>query len=85
MTMQRRSFLTPSAAGAAGTGMSKDVSEVITRTPALNTAGGQPAGHINTAVGVGVSGCGGVCTATQRPATALAPTPPPARPPGNPP
>ncbi|MET9357768.1 alpha/beta hydrolase [Streptomyces sp. NPDC006617] len=31
------------------------------------------------------TGCGGVCTATPRPATTFAPTPPPARPPGNPP
>ncbi|MEU3088643.1 hypothetical protein ACWCQ0_35185 [Streptomyces massasporeus] len=159
---------------------SKDVSEVITRTLALNTAGDPLAGHINTAVGVGASGhsmggmtthglltswpdaritaaipmscvdmgnpsprsaprscsltatgterarsppparrtgncppprrsspsaaqataitsatpgpstrswtgCGGVCTATPRPATAFAPTTHPARPPGNPP
>lgn len=43
---------------------SKDVSEVITRTLALNTAGEPPAGHINTAVGVGVSGhaMGGMTT-----------------------
>jgi pimeloyl-ACP methyl ester carboxylesterase len=35
---------------------SKDVSEVITRTLALNTAGDPLAGRTNTAVGVGVSG-----------------------------
>ncbi|MET9685593.1 alpha/beta hydrolase family protein [Streptomyces coeruleorubidus] len=43
---------------------SKDVSEVITRTLALNTAGDPLAGHINTAVGVGASGhsMGGMTT-----------------------
>ncbi|MDX2675064.1 poly(ethylene terephthalate) hydrolase family protein [Streptomyces sp. NY05-11A] len=43
---------------------SKDVSEVITRTLALNTADTPLAGHINTAVGVGASGhsMGGMTT-----------------------
>lgn len=43
---------------------SKDVSEIITRTLALSTAGDPLAGHINTAVGVGVSGhsMGGMTT-----------------------
>ena len=43
---------------------SKDVSEVITRTLALNTAGDPLACHLNTAVGVGVSGhsMGGMTT-----------------------
>ena len=43
---------------------SKDVSEVITRTLALNTSGDPLAGHLDTAVGVGVSGhsMGGMTT-----------------------
>lgn len=43
---------------------SKDVSEVITRTLALNTAADPLAGHLDTAVGVGVSGhsMGGMTT-----------------------
>ncbi|WNM31923.1 twin-arginine translocation signal domain-containing protein [Streptomyces sp. Li-HN-5-11] len=43
---------------------SKDVSEVITRTLALNTANDPLAGHINTTAGVGVSGhsMGGMTT-----------------------
>ncbi|MEO3755399.1 mucin-2 [Streptomyces sp. B6B3] len=44
---------------------SMDVSEVITRTLALNTASGDPlAGHVDTAVGVGVAGhsLGGMTT-----------------------
>jgi predicted dienelactone hydrolase len=44
---------------------SKDVSEVLTRTLALNTASGDPfAGHIDTAAGVGVAGhsMGGMTT-----------------------
>ncbi|MDW8803587.1 hypothetical protein P1P68_01850 [Streptomyces scabiei] len=43
---------------------SKDISEVITRTLAPNTAGAPPAGHINAAVGLGASGhsMGGMTT-----------------------
>jgi fermentation-respiration switch protein FrsA (DUF1100 family) len=44
--------------------LSRDVSEVLTRTLALNTGGDPLAGHINAAVGVGVSGysMGGMTT-----------------------
>jgi hypothetical protein len=43
---------------------SKDVSEVLTRTIALNTGGDPLAGHIDTTIGVGVSGhsLGGMTT-----------------------
>jgi fermentation-respiration switch protein FrsA (DUF1100 family) len=43
---------------------SKDVSEILTRTLALNTGGDPLAGHINTTAGVGVSGhsLGGMIT-----------------------
>ncbi|NUT18822.1 MAG: mucin-2 [Hamadaea sp.] len=44
--------------------MSMDVSEVLTRTLALNTSSDALAGHINTGIGVGVSGhsMGGMTT-----------------------
>jgi fermentation-respiration switch protein FrsA (DUF1100 family) len=58
-------FANPNIGDVGNGNFAKDVSDVITKTFALNTASGDPlAGHINAAAGIGVSGhsMGGMIT-----------------------